>query len=139
MQDLPGEGSERLELLAAERRRALERLAGCEADLAAVIASSEDANGDDEHDPEGSTIAYERARLAALRSQAEFDLADIDLALARLEAGSEVICEGCGEPIPTERFAALPAARTCVACAERRGRPATMQRGGERARRASAD
>ena len=31
-------------------------------DMAALIAASRDSNADDEHDPEGQTIAYERSR-----------------------------------------------------------------------------
>ena len=31
-------------------------------------------------------------------------------------------CEDCGEPIPEERRRAMPSARTCVRCQERRER-----------------
>jgi len=46
-------------------------------------------------------------------------LADRDLALRRLGAGTYGVCEFCGRPIPAERLAARPAARTCVGCAGR--------------------
>jgi RNA polymerase-binding transcription factor DksA len=46
-------------------------------------------------------------------------LADLDLALQRLGAGTYGVCEFCARPIPAERLAARPAARTCVGCAGR--------------------
>ena len=41
------------ERLAAERRRALQRLAGLTRDYESVVSASRDTNADDEHDPEG--------------------------------------------------------------------------------------
>jgi DnaK suppressor protein len=88
-----------------------------ESDLAALFEASRSSNADDEHDPEGSTIAYERAQLTAVLDATRRRLTDLDDALASLEAGSYGVCERCGRPIPPERLAARPAARTCVACA----------------------
>ena len=82
-----------------------------------VVAASESSNADDEHDPEGATIAFERQQTAALLEQARRRLADIDAALARRETGNYGVCEGCGRPIGAERLAARPAARTCIDCA----------------------
>ena len=51
-------------------------------------------------------------------------LEDIEHALRRLEVGAYGSCEGCGLPIPFERLEAIPSARLCVACPQRRvGRP----------------
>ena len=86
-------------------------------DLDGMVAASAGANADDEHDPEGATIAFERQQVAALLEQARRRLADVDAALARREAGGYGICETCGRPIAPERLAARPAARTCIACA----------------------
>ena len=55
---------------------------------------------DDEHDPEGSTIAYERSQLGALIQQAERHLLDIRDALERLGSGRYGVCERCGAAIP---------------------------------------
>jgi len=46
-----------------------EQLAALERQHAEVVAASLDSNADDEHDPEGATIAFERQQLAALRAQ----------------------------------------------------------------------
>ncbi len=58
------------EALAAERASARERLTGLERDFAGIVESSASANADDEHDPEGATIAFERQHLVALIEQA---------------------------------------------------------------------
>jgi RNA polymerase-binding transcription factor len=50
------------ELPEAERNQALQRLADLTGDFNDVVEASRDANADDEHDPEGATIAFERAR-----------------------------------------------------------------------------
>jgi RNA polymerase-binding transcription factor DksA len=81
------------------------------------MIDARDANADDEHDPEGSTIAFERAQLTALLSQARQRLADIDKAVQRHDEGTYGICEVCGKPIAAERLAVRPSARTCVGCA----------------------
>jgi DnaK suppressor protein len=88
-----------------------------EADLHAVFAASQDSNADDEHDPEGSTIAYERAQLTAVLAATRGRLAEVDAALARLAAGTYGLCDRCHRPIPAGRLAIRPFARTCVACA----------------------
>ena len=82
----------------------------------ALIASSEAL--DDEHDPEGATIAFEREQLTALRQAAEQRVVDLDAALERLEAGTYGTCEVCGQPIGEARLAAVPAARRCITCAQ---------------------
>lgn len=43
-------------------------------------------------------------------------LSEIDHALARLDAGSYGVCEGCRNPIPNERLKIIPESRLCVDC-----------------------
>ncbi len=81
------------------------------------MAASRSSNADDEHDPEGATIAFERQQVAALLDQTRRRLADVEAALERRAAGSYGLCETCGRPIAPERLAARPAARTCIDCA----------------------
>jgi DnaK suppressor protein len=76
-----------------------------------------DTNGDDEHDPEGATTAFERERTAALRGQAEAHLSDVDRALARVAAGKYGFCRSCPRPIEAERVKALPVTELCMGCA----------------------
>ena len=103
--------------LAAERAATLDRMAALRRDFDGIVDSSALVATDDEHDPEGATIAFERAQLAARLGQAEQHLADLDQAVSRLDQGSYGRCERCGRPIAAARLAARPAARTCIRCA----------------------
>ncbi|MET8043845.1 TraR/DksA C4-type zinc finger protein [Micromonospora sp. NPDC005215] len=89
-------------------------------DLRSLFEASRSSNADDEHDPEGSTIAFERAQLSAVLDAARQRLAELDVALQRVDDGSYGVCERCSRPIPAERLVARPSARTCVACADLR-------------------
>ncbi|QRP42607.1 TraR/DksA C4-type zinc finger protein [Amycolatopsis sp. FDAARGOS 1241] len=84
-----------------------------------IVASSEFTSGDDEHDPEGATIAFERAQVQALLRQAHDELAALEQAAERVLAGVYEVCERCGGPIAEGRLTALPATRICIACANR--------------------
>jgi len=103
--------------LMAERERALARLEASERTLADIVSYSEGSPPDDEHDPEGSTIAYERAQVSALITQSRDHLAGLDQALGRLRNGTYGVCERCCNRIVFERLLARPTARTCVGCA----------------------
>ncbi len=106
-----------LDMLVTARAAAADRVATLRAELAWLAGDADDQNGDDEHDPEGSTVAFERARVAALLTDAESALAELDNARTRMEDGSYATCSTCGRPITRERLEALPATRTCIACA----------------------
>jgi DnaK suppressor protein len=103
--------------LEIERTATLAQIAALTREFDDVVDASKASNADDEHDPEGATIAFERQQIAALLDQAQRRLADVDAALARRAAGDYGICENCGRPIAPERLAARPAARTCIDCA----------------------
>ena len=105
------------ELLEAERQQALRRLSDLTGDFNHVVAASGDSNADDEHDPEGATIAFERSQVAALAFQVQNHLAELEAALDRLAAGTYGTCERCGQPIPEARLEARLTARTCIECA----------------------
>lgn len=105
------------DLLDAERDEAVRRLAALTGTFEDVVEAARGANIDDEHDPEGATIGFERAQVAALVVQTRTHLAEVDAALSRLDAGSYGTCEVCGQPIPQARLQARPVARTCVECA----------------------
>ena len=104
-------------LLEAERVRTAERLERLHLEHAGFVEASRDSNADDEHDPEGATIAFERSQVATLARSLRRHLDDVDAALARLDAGTYGRCTVCGMPIPDARLAARPQAQTCVGCA----------------------
>jgi DnaK suppressor protein len=101
----------------AEREQTLRRLARLTRDFDAMVAASLDTNADDEHDPEGATIAFERSQVGALAKQAQHHLSEIDAAIRKLDAGTYGVCEGCGDPIGEGRLDARPVARSCIQCA----------------------
>jgi DnaK suppressor protein len=103
--------------LAAERERTLAQIESLAADLADIKTSAELVATDDEHDPEGATVAFERSRVDALLTQSREHLVDLDRADARLAAGTYGGCERCGQPIGDDRIMARPTAATCIDCA----------------------
>ena len=105
--------------LVAEHAATSRRITSMAADLASVAAASIGSNLDDEHDPEGSTIAFEREQLAALLAHAQAHLTEVNDALSRLRDNGYGCCQLCGKPISDARLAALPATRRCIACAAR--------------------
>jgi RNA polymerase-binding transcription factor DksA len=108
------------DLIDSARSTVTERIAALSGDFAGMVAASRDANADDEHDPEGSTIAFERAQVLALLERARAELAELAAAEQRLAAGTYGRCVRCGGAIGDERLAARPAAQVCIACAVRR-------------------
>jgi DnaK suppressor protein len=108
--------------LATERKDTEARLAALQRDFEGIVSSAASAAGaDDEHDPEGSSTAFDRQHVAALIRQARDQLAGIARAEQRLDDGSYGTCERCGRPVGGERLAARPAAATCIGCAAARG------------------
>lgn len=70
----------------------------------------------DEESGEGDTLAVERERDLALSAQASAAVEEIDLAMAKIKAGTYGVCEQCNGTIPKERLRALPHAALCVQC-----------------------
>ncbi|WP_411721478.1 TraR/DksA family transcriptional regulator [Mycetocola sp.] len=83
----------------------------------AEVRVARDGESDDEHDPEGPTIASEWSRLTGLQEEAARQLIVLDKALARVEDGSFGLCSRCGKPIGRARLDARPAAELCIDCA----------------------
>jgi RNA polymerase-binding transcription factor DksA len=66
-------------------------------------------------DPAARWCDYEAA-IEPISEVARRELAEIDAALLRIEAGSYGNCQNCGGPMGLHRLRALPEARYCVAC-----------------------
>jgi DnaK suppressor protein len=95
-------------LLEEERARKLALLPALRADIASANAARHNSNVDDEHDPEGATIAFELSQASALLDQSRSGLAEVDAALERIDAGTYGICTVCGEQIAEGRLEARP-------------------------------
>ncbi|GLY14056.1 DnaK suppressor protein [Kineosporia sp. NBRC 101677] len=114
---------ERQAILAQALQENTELLSALERDHARMVEASLDSNADDEHDPEGATIAFEREQLTAALTRTRAARARIHEAQAELAAGRYGICAGCGQPIAVERLEARPLATHCINCANNNGRP----------------
>jgi RNA polymerase-binding transcription factor DksA len=100
--------------ISGESGRQVELLEGL---VRSMIEASELTSTDDERDPEGATIAYERAQAIALLRQALNDLDALVVTRGQLESGHVVVCSVCGRTIDLERVAALPTTSRCIHCA----------------------
>lgn len=98
----------------AELERSIERTGS---ELDGVRHARTDASADDEHDPEGSTLASDWSRIEGIRSTLITRRGENEDALARLAAGTYGACAQCGRPIGTARLEARPSAALCIDCA----------------------
>lgn len=101
--------------LAVDLQRARADLQYLRAEFA-ELADPQVMSLDDEHDAEGSTIGFERARVAGLIARAERRISELEAAADRSRRGTYDRCERCGGAIGADRLAALPATRVCIAC-----------------------
>lgn len=101
-------------LLESERARKTLLLPALRADITSANAARQNSNVDDEHDPEGATIAFELSQAAALMQQSSATLVEVEKALDRIAGGSYGFCEICGEPIAEGRLEARPWTPYCI-------------------------
>ncbi len=100
-----------------KRRKALEDLkAELEARIVAIDRDFQRGRSRDSEDQ-----AQERENddvLTGLVADARAELADVMVALNRLEAGTYGVCSACGEDIDPRRLDSVPEASRCMDCAE---------------------
>jgi len=101
-------------LLEEERQRKVALLPALRADITSANSARQDANVDDEHDPEGATIAFELSQASALLQQSSAGLEQVEAALARIAAGTYGTCAVCGEAIAEGRLEARPWTPYCI-------------------------
>ncbi len=86
-----------------------------------------------ERDPEfeeGAQSEHEQYTLSQLGEAQRRQVAIIDAALARIDAGEYGICADCQTEIDPKRMAVLPFALLCAECATRRERGLVAELGG---------
>lgn len=105
-----------VDIVQAQLARARAGLEDLEVEYAA-LADPENIALDDEHDAEGSTVGFERARVAGLLDRSRRQVADLQAAARRAADGTYGYCISCGREIGSERLAALPATPRCIGCA----------------------
>lgn len=108
-------------ILVSDRASATELIETLKNMLDSFNASQRGVIADDEHDPEGPSIAVQRSESTVMLAQARQHLDEINAAMIRLEDGSYGVCLTCGRGIPLARLRARPQATRCVRCAESLG------------------
>jgi len=103
--------------IAREREDTTRLIGALTIELHQIMESVAHSNNDDEHDPDGATSGYERAKATAMLQAAEDRLVELDRAAERVRAGTYGRCERCGGEIGHERLDALIATTRCRACA----------------------
>ena len=79
-----------------------------------VPAPAAELSSWDQHLAEVGTEVFEQEKGLSILEQVEAELADVELALRRLDEGTYGTCEACGRPIDEDRLRARPEARFCV-------------------------
>ncbi len=103
------------ERLNAERARLIEvRDAASRLSTSANEAAERELSSADQHPAEQATETLERELDLGVLQSVDSELAELQAALDRLDAGTYGVCEVCGKPIPDGRLEAMPAARYCV-------------------------
>ncbi len=86
----------------------------------AVLGRDVDAKGEDitpsQHPADVASDLYAREELVVDERRLERELADVEDALARIDAGTYGRCVDCGATIPEERLAVIPHAARCIRC-----------------------
>jgi RNA polymerase-binding transcription factor len=104
------------ELLEDERRRVLDAIEYLHKENPGSIEDETEDETTDDHIAETATVTLDREIDYTLEENSEHVLAEIDGALARIEAGTYGVCLNCGKPIAEERLAAIPWATYCIDC-----------------------
>jgi DnaK suppressor protein len=68
-------------------------------------------------DRKDEATQYQQTGIDEVQAKRDRDeMAEVELALQRLDAGTYGDCADCGDPIALQRLMVLPAARRCAAC-----------------------
>ncbi len=70
----------------------------------------------DNHPADVATELFDAQQRAALRSNHEFVIREIDDALEKVKKGTYGVCELCGKGIDPQRLEVIPDARNCIQC-----------------------
>lgn len=109
------EADQARDLLARER----ERLQGIKEELDGMKDESqqdsmEELSSYDQHQADVATETFEREKDLSILDNIDGELADVEHALQRIDAGTYGSCEACGKPIDDARLEAMPATRFCL-------------------------
>ncbi len=103
--------------LQRRRRLILETTRRAHAELDALRSAERDPEFE-----EGAQSEHEQFTLSRLSETQRQEVAQIDAALERMDAGEYGVCRDCGQEIDPRRLDALPYALLCTECASHRER-----------------
>lgn len=105
-------------LLESERQRVERVMSDVKAEDDPSVESENDQvselSSNDQHPADLGTETFEREKDLSILESLEYELAQIETALRRVDEGTYGKCEACGIEIPVERLEASPAARFCI-------------------------
>ena len=117
MNHLGAETVERLQRSLQEHRTSLRREIGEQG----IDPDSEDfAVSLERGFADGGQATAERGRLLSLANELRSNLREVEHALQKFDRGTYGVCERCGQAIPEERLEAIPWARLCISCKQKR-------------------
>lgn len=110
--------------LLAEKARVESQLRSLEAQDEGASQQDEtgELSGYDQHPADVATLTFEREKDLALEDSLKGELEQIEMALAKIEAGTYGACDRCKKPIDERRLEVLPYATLCITCASTVGR-----------------
>jgi DnaK suppressor protein len=109
----------RREAFAEVRKRLEEERTNLLAEMDALAIDNQNQDDDygvGNHMADDATEVFTRERDLALRNNTQDLLAQVEVALQRLDEGTYGICARCGNAINPERLEALPYATYCITC-----------------------
>jgi RNA polymerase-binding transcription factor DksA len=113
MDDRAEDDQQARERLEAERARVTDLVEDLRDELGAAESAGE-LSDYDQHPADLPTDTFEREKDLSILEQLEAELAELDAALTRIDAGTYGIDEVTGTPIDPARLDALPTARTNI-------------------------
>ena len=109
-------------ILEDERQRVLDAISYLHEETPGSLDEETEEPANDNHPADVATATLDREIDYTLEENSEHVLAEIDAALARIQAGTYGTCRTCGQPIAEERLEAIPYATQCIDCKRREER-----------------
>ncbi len=105
-------------VLEAERARLADELVDLERDSSTNLSDQSGENNYRDHMADQGTATFGKELEMSLEGNARELYAQVERALARLDAGEFGKCVRCGADVGVDRLHAMPAAELCITCKE---------------------
>jgi DnaK suppressor protein len=106
-------------VLEEDRARLASDLADLEKAQSETLSDMSGENNYRDHMADQGSATFAKELDMTLEENLRDLLAQVDKALARMDAGEYGVCRSCGKKIAAPRLEAMPAADQCVECKER--------------------